>query len=49
MYLDARGTIESIPKKDEWKLTCSAKVSYSLNLYLFSVSGSVSAKFDTTL
>jgi hypothetical protein len=51
-YLDARGTIESMPAKnkpDEWKLTCSAKVSYSLNLFLFSVSGSVSAKFDTTL
>jgi hypothetical protein len=50
MYLDARGTIESIPPpKDEWQLTCSAKVSYSLNLFLFSVSGSVSASFDTTL
>jgi hypothetical protein len=52
IYLDARGTIESMPAKnkpDEWKLTCSAKVSYSLNLFLFSVSGSVSAKFDTTL
>ncbi|MGI6072388.1 MAG: hypothetical protein ACOX75_05185 [Lachnospiraceae bacterium] len=49
MYLDARGTIESIPPQDDWKLTCSAKVSYSLNLFLFSVNGSVSASFDTTL
>ncbi|MDI9470747.1 MAG: hypothetical protein QM296_11175 [Bacillota bacterium] len=47
-YLDARGTIESIPPKNDWKLTCSAEVSYSLNLFLFSVSGSVSASFDTT-
>ncbi len=47
-YLDARGTIESIPPENDWKLTCSAEVSYSLNLFLFKVSGSVSASFDTT-
>ncbi len=50
LYLDARGTIETIPPpKDAWQLTCSAKVSYSLNLFLFDVSGSVSASFDMTL
>lgn len=47
-FLDAVGTIQSLPPKNEWQVSCSAKVSYNLNLYLFSVSGSVSASFDTS-
>jgi len=47
-YLDARGRLESMPPSDDWKLYCSCTVSYSLDLWLFSVEGSVSASFDTT-
>lgn len=32
-----------------WKLEASCKVSYSLDLWLHSFDGSVSAKFDTSL
>ena len=49
LYLDARGKLSMIPPSEHWKLECSATVGYSLNLFLFSVSGSVSASFDTTI
>jgi hypothetical protein len=47
-YLDARGRLES-RANDAWLLYCSCEVSYSLDLWLFSVEGSVSASFDTTV
>jgi len=46
-YLDARGKLTAHPN-DDWELSCSCTVSYSLDLWLFSVEGSVSASFDTT-
>jgi hypothetical protein len=49
LYLDARGRIESIPPSDDWLLYCSATVSYSLDLWLFEVEGSVTASFDEVI
>jgi hypothetical protein len=48
-YLDARGSVSSSSPYTSWMLRCSCEVSYSLDLWLFSVEGSVSASFDTTL
>ncbi len=49
LMLDARGTISSLPPSKDWNLHCSAKVSYCLDLFLFSIDGSVEASFDTTI
>ena len=49
LYLDARGTISMIPPSTAWELKCSAKVGYSLNLFLFSYNGEVSASFNTSI
>ncbi len=48
-YLDARGNLESTSPFDSWMLGASCKVSYSLDLWLFEVEGSVNAKFDTKI
>jgi len=48
-YLDAQGDLESAAPYDSWQLGCSAKVSYSLDLWLVSVEGSVQASFDTRI
>jgi hypothetical protein len=47
LYLDARGTLARGPSDPKWNLSASATVGYSLNLFLFKVSGSVNASFDT--
>ncbi|NLZ55789.1 MAG: hypothetical protein GX900_03900, partial [Clostridiaceae bacterium] len=47
--LDARCKLESLPPQNKWKVSGSVKVSYSLNLFLFSVSGSVRVGFNKTL
>lgn len=49
LALDAQGTIETIPPDNDWRLSCSVKVSYSRRVFLFRVSGSVNVSFDTTL
>lgn len=49
MSLDAKGSLETIPPDNDWKLACSVKVSYSHRVFLFKISGSVNVKFDTTL
>ena len=48
-YLDARGKIGSAYPFDSWSLACSCTVSYSLDLWLFEVEGSVNASFDTSI
>lgn len=48
-YLDARGKLEAVPPYTAWDLRASCKVSYSLDLWLTEVEGSVSASFDTRL
>jgi PKD repeat protein len=48
-YLDARGKIGSAYPFDCWSLACSCTVSYSLDLWLFEVEGSVNASFDTSI
>lgn len=48
-YLDAVGKLESVKPYDSWQLGCSAKVSYSLDLWLVSVEGSVQASFNTKI
>lgn len=48
-YLDARGRLGSAYPFDCWQLACSCTVSYSLDLWLFEVEGSVSASFDTRI
>ncbi len=48
-YLDASGKLTSSSPYTSWRMDASCKVSYSLNLWLVSVSGSVTARFDTTL
>ena len=48
-YLDARGMLGSAYPFDSWSLACSCTVSYSLDLWLFEVEGSVNASFDTSI
>jgi PKD repeat protein len=48
-YLDARGNLAAASPYTAWDLGCSCKVSYSLDLWLVSVEGSVNARFDTTI
>lgn len=48
-YLDARGNLAAASPYTAWDLECSCKVSYSLDLWLVSVEGSVNARFDTTI
>jgi len=48
-YLDARGSLEAQSPFDSWWLAASCKVSYSLDLWLFEVEGSVNASFDTRI
>lgn len=48
-YLDARGKLVSSSPYKKWDLSCSCKVSYSLDLWVCSVEGTVTAKFDQTL
>lgn len=47
-YLNALGRLESIPPSDDWLLYCTCEVSFCLDLWLFSVEGTVEASFDTT-
>lgn len=46
-HLDARGKLRSAKPYNHWNLEASCKVSYSLDLWLVSVSGSVTADFAT--
>jgi hypothetical protein len=39
----------SSPGFDKWNLACSATVSYSVDVFLFEVEGSVTADFATTI
>jgi hypothetical protein len=48
-YLDAHGTLASGGGFDSWEIGCSCTVSYSLDLWLVEIEGSVSASFDTTI
>jgi hypothetical protein len=48
-YLDARGSLTATAPYTSWDLACSCKVSYSLDLWLVSVEGSVNARFDTKI
>ena len=48
-YLDALGSLTSAAPYTSWDLACSCKVSYSLDLWLFSAEGSVNASFDTKI
>jgi hypothetical protein len=48
-YLDARGKLEAEPPYDAWDLRASCRVSYSLDLWLTEIEGSVNASFDTTI
>jgi len=48
-YLDARGKLEAVPPYDAWDLRASCRVSYSLDLWLTEIEGSVNASFDTTI
>jgi hypothetical protein len=48
-YLDANGKMTAADPYDSWLVEASCKVSYSLDLWLTSIDGSVNAKFDTTL
>jgi hypothetical protein len=48
-YLDAQGTLASSPGFDKWNLSCSASVSYCVDVFLFEVEGSVTADFATTI
>ncbi len=48
-YLDASGKLRSIKPYKSWDMDASCKVSYSLDLWLFSISGSVTANFSTRL
>jgi PKD repeat protein len=45
-HLDAKGNLISSPPFDSWLLKASCKVSYSLDLWLTSYEGTVTAKFD---
>ena len=49
LYLDARGELWMYPGSMVWELECTAKVGYSLNLFLVKLNGSVSASFNTTI
>ncbi|OQA73265.1 MAG: hypothetical protein BWY35_00654 [Firmicutes bacterium ADurb.Bin248] len=48
-HLDARGKLEAVPPYTAWDLHASCKVSYSLDLWVTEIEGSVSASFDTRL
>lgn len=48
-YLDARGKVSSSDPYDSWLLECSCRVSYSLDLWICSVEGSVTASFNTRI
>jgi len=48
-YLDAHGTLASGAGFRTWELGCSCTVSYSLDLWLAEIEGSVNASFDTTI
>lgn len=48
-YLDARGKLSSAYPFNAWSLACSCSVSYSLDLWLFEIEGSVTASFDTSI
>lgn len=48
-YLDARGKLEAVSPYTAWDLRASCKVSYSLDLWLTEIEGSVSASFDTRI
>ncbi len=48
-YLDTNGKLTAAYPYDSWDLAASCKVSYSLDLWLVSVEGSVQASFDTRI
>ncbi|HWR19946.1 MAG TPA: hypothetical protein VN608_10015 [Clostridia bacterium] len=48
-YLDARGKLEAVPPYNAWDLRASCKVSYSLDLWVTEIEGSVNASFDTSI
>lgn len=48
-YLDARGKMTASEPYTHWLIEASCKVSYSLDVWVHSFEGSVTAKFDTKL